>query len=264
MKRYILAFAIAALAIVGAAAGANRMIATKTVTKACFGVQTSGASAQGASKGDVNIYAKGKRVCIIGKRGAKGATGAAGLNGTNGTNGKDGAVGPQGPKGDTGPQGIQGVPGTPAPTPQYAEGVILVKRGQGSFNPWATYSTTLGSPYGDTASGVFRFTCSTANAPCSVEVAAQATTTGVSVYPRVLIYKSSYDTGQIFGQCEYADGADNSNSTEAVGTSLGILNVGIGGSFDCGAGQTYTNGVTDHIDVPAGYYDVESTFTFTS
>lgn len=111
MKRYILAFAIAALAIVGAAAGANKLVATKTVTKACFGVQTSGTYGNGASKGDVNIYAKGKRVCIVGKKGAKGATGAAGLNGTNGTNGKDGAQGPAGPKGDTGPAGPPGPKG---------------------------------------------------------------------------------------------------------------------------------------------------------
>lgn len=258
----ILAAVTASLGIAAFATGATSVKNYKTA--ACVWVQRGPFRTNGKQSsyytGNLRQF---KQVCI---KGLPGPQGPAGQNGQNGTNGKDGATGvtgPQGVQGPAGPQGPQGLPGTPAPTQQYAEGAIFVKRGQGSFVPWATYSTVLGSPYGDTASGVFRFTCSTAQAPCSVEVESQATTTGVSVYPRVLIYKSDINTGQILGQCEYADGADNNNSTEAVGTSLSVMNLGIGGSLDCGAGQTYpTNGVATQIDVPAGYYDVESNFTF--
>jgi hypothetical protein len=39
--------------------------------------------------------------------------------------------------------------------------------------------------------------------------------------------------------------------------------MGIGGTLDCGSGQAYpTNGTATEIDVPAGYYDVQSTFYF--
>jgi hypothetical protein len=91
-----------------------------------------------------------------------------------------------------------------------------------------------------------------------------ATEAGVTVYPRILIYKSDINTGQVSGQCEYGDGADNSDSYEAVGNgTLSPLTVGIGGTLDCGSSQTYpTNGTASEIDVPAGYYDVFTTFYF--
>jgi hypothetical protein len=94
--------------------------------------------------------------------------------------------------------------GINAPTTQYAVGYVLVARGglTAPASPWASYSTSLGSKFGNTASGTFRFTCRTA--PCVVSLAAQATTTGVTVFPRIMIYKSDINTGQVFGQCEYA------------------------------------------------------------
>ena len=143
---------------------------------------------------------------------------------------------------------------------------MLVQRGGGSFTPWATDSTVLGSPlgFGDTASGQFRFTCSTAKAPCAVSLAGEATEAGVTVYPRILIYKSDINTGQVFGQCEYGDGAANNGSYETVGDNTSTaLTVGIGGSLDCGSSQAYPpSGVATEIDVPAGYYDVFTTFYF--
>ena len=154
---------------------------------------------------------------------------------------------------------------------KYAVGYVLVSRGKdatGAQNVparWASYSTSLGSPYGNTASGTFRFTCKPEKAPCIVSFQAETTSTGVSVYPRVMIYKSSFDTGQILGQCEYADGSatpgDGFTSVDQTPTSL-IVN--IGGSLDCGAsGQTWVApGNVSSIMVPAGYYDVQSTFTF--
>jgi len=180
--------------------------------------------------------------------------------------GARGPAGPAGPTGPTGPQGPQGVPGKGAPSPQYAEGVVLVKRGTGEPTPWATDSTVVGSPlgFGDTASGEFRFTCSTANAPCAVSLQAQATESGVTVYPRILLYRTDYNTGNWLGGCEYGDGADNNGSYEPVGSgSPAPLTVGIGGSLDCGSSQTYPpNGTASEIDVPEGYYDVFSTFYF--
>ena len=72
-----------------------------------------------------------------------------------------------------------------------------------------------------------------------------ADTTGSAlVHARVLIYKETVDGPE--GFCEYADGSTN-NSTPAtisrvpMNTSVTSinhpLNMGIGGSLDCGSGQ---------------------------
>ena len=148
---------------------------------------------------------------------------------------------------------------------KYAVGYVLVSRGNGAPSRWASYSTSLGSPYGNTASGTFRFTCKPEKAPCIVSFQAETTSTGVSVYPRVMIYKSSFDSGLILGQCEYADGSGTTtDGFEPVGQTPTSLIVNIGGSLDCGAsGQTWVApGNVSSIMVPAGYYDVQSTFTF--
>ena len=68
-----------------------------------------------------------------------------------------------------------------------------------------TYSTTLGSPAGDTTSGVFRFTCSDAQAPCKVSLTGASTKAGTKVYPRVNITTVSLNGGPV-NQCEYGDG----------------------------------------------------------
>ena len=52
----------------------------------------------------------------------------------------------------------------------YGVATVNVSRGGQPATAWATYSTALGSPVGDNTGGVFRFTCSTANAPCTVSV----------------------------------------------------------------------------------------------
>jgi hypothetical protein len=191
---------------------------------------------------------------LQGKKGDTGATGPQGPAGAQGTPGLPGTPGA------TGPQGAPGKDGKDAPTPQYAEGIVKVARGGNPATTWATYSTSLGSPYGDTASGAFRFTCPADKAPCNVSLAAASTDASATVYPRILIYKSDINTGQVSGQCEYGDGANNNNSYESAN---GALTVGIGGTLDCGAGQVNpTNGIATEIDVPAGYYDVWSTFSF--
>ena len=208
-----------------------------------------------------------------GPAGPIGATGPAGAVGLNGTNGVDGATGPTGPIGPIGPAGSAGSAGANAPATQYAAGYVLVKRGTGSPTVWGFYSTSLGSPFDNTASGTFRFTCSTAQAPCVVSLASQSTATGVTVWPRVMIYKSDINTGQIFGQCEYGDGVSRTSPYGAVGIATTpiassmptALSINIGNSLDCGAGAAQTfvaPGDVSSIVVPAGYYDVQSNFTF--
>lgn len=261
MKRTILALGVIALALAltgGAWAGKRYLITSSSQVKP--------GSLTGA---DIKNHSLTFRDIASGAKGAfeppvpQGPRGPAGPRGPKGATGATGPAGPAGPAGPTGPQGPAG---PKAPALQYAEGVVLVQRGGGSFTPWATDSTVLGSPlgFGDTASGQFRFTCSTAKAPCAVSLAGEATEAGVTVYPRILIYKSDINTGQVFGQCEYGDGADNNGSYEPVGDNTSIaLTVGIGGSLDCGSSQTYpANGTASEIDVPAGYYDVFTTFYF--
>jgi hypothetical protein len=83
------------------------------------------------------------------------------------------------------------------------------------------------------------------------------------MYPRLLLYREDYVNEGPETYCEYADGADNNGSYGAIGTSWTPVTMGIGGTLDCGSGQAYpTNGTATEIDVPAGYYDVQSTFYF--
>lgn len=160
--------------------------------------------------------------------------------------------------GGNGPAGPQGA----AWTPTYGIAQVLVDRGHGA-SAWATYSTSLGSPVGDTTGGAFRFTCNDAQAPCKVSVQAYTTDSGsVALYPRVLIHTQSLNGGPE-SYCEYGDGTDNNGGTATLTNTATAVTLGIGGSLDCNAGQTRPDtGVVSDIWVPAGYYDVFSTFTF--
>jgi hypothetical protein len=264
MKRTILALGVIALALAltgGAWAGKRYLITSSSQVKPG---SLTGADIKNHSLTlkDISSGAKGsfEPPVVQGQRGPAGPRGPKGATGATGPTGQAGPVGPAGPTGPQGPAGPK------APALQYAEGLVLVKRGGGSFTPWATDSTVLGSPlgFGDTASGEFRFTCSTANAPCEVSLQAEATEAGVTVYPRILLYRTDYVTDNWLGECEYGDGADNNGSYEAVGNgSPAPLTVGIGGSLDCGSSQEYpANGTASEIDVPEGYYDVFTTFYF--
>jgi hypothetical protein len=177
-----------------------------------------------------------------------------------------GATGARGPAGPAGP------PGKNAQALPYGIGQVLVDRGSGA-TPWATYSTTLGSPVGDTESGTFRFTCTNVTAGCNLSVQAYTTASGYKVYPRVLIYKTDA-TGAtpVMSTCEYADGSDNNGALTPVGTSATsptTVPLGIGGTLDCGSTvQSYpSNGVVNYINVPGAagegmHYDVFTTLTF--
>jgi hypothetical protein len=161
---------------------------------------------------------------------------------------------------------------------------VRVSRGGNPPAIWATYSTVLGSPIGSTTGGTFRFSCSTAQAPCKVSLSAAVlsqTTGGAHVYPRLLIFRQDGSTGGVTNPevyCEYADGANNAGASDsidrvpldtAVGSINAPLNLGVGGSLDCGAGQP-PSGVVQEIWVPGGTpadggiaeYDVSATLTF--
>jgi len=157
-----------------------------------------------------------------------------------------------------------------AATPESAIVTVFVDRGSGPSR-WALYSDELGSPAGTTTGGVFRFSCSAAQAPCKISygaaVVSDQSSANAVVHPRLLIHK---DLGDITF-CENADGANNNAGlatisrvatlAAAVTEMQTALPMGIGGSLDCGTAQPYTGTVTE-IWVPEGFYDVWATFAF--
>ncbi len=190
--------------------------------------------------------------------------------------GAQGPAGPQGPPGPAGPLGPTGPSGDVSTAGEYAVANVLVSRAAAAPRIWATYSAAMGSPIGTTAGGEFRFTCSPDQAPCKVSIAAAVlsdTTGSALVHARVLIYKEDPSEPEVF--CEYADGSTNSTTPAVISrvpmstSVLSIdspLNMGIGGSLDCGAGQQYSPTVRE-IWVPSGpngnaSYDVFTTFGF--
>jgi len=206
-------------------------------------------------------------------RGLKGARGAPGPAGPQGPAGAAGTPGPAGPKG---PAGSPGPPGTPAPTPEYAVVSVFVDRGAVTGpSRFAVYSAALGSPVGAFTGGDFRFSCSAAQAPCKISYGAAVISTQSSanavVHPRLLIHK---DLAAPIVFCEYADGADNNAGLDqiprvptlaaAVTAMQTPLDMGIGGSLDCGAAQPDPPpvGVVPEIWVPEGFYDVAASFAF--
>ena len=93
------------------------------------------------------------------------------------------------------------------------------------------------------------------------------------VHPRLLIMRQDATTGAPSTYCEYADGANNTAGldqiprvptlTDAAPATRTALNMGIGGSLDCNAGQAQpADGVVTEIWVPEGLYNVSATFAF--
>ena len=153
---------------------------------------------------------------------------------------------------------------------EYAIVTVFVDRGgAGGPQRWAFYSAPLGSPAGTTTGGVFRFSCSAAQAPCKISygaaVVSHQSTDNAVIHPRLLINKNTSTF------CENADGANNNAGLaqiprvptlqDAVVAMQTPLLMGIGGTLDCGTAQTYTPEVTE-IWVPEGFYDVWGTFAF--
>lgn len=192
-----------------------------------------------------------------GEVGPQGPAGAKGDTGPAGPKGDAGVAGPAGPAGAQGPAGPAGANGTDAQALPYGVAEVKVSRGGAAATTWAVYSTTVGSPVGDTTGGTFRFTCNVAQAPCTVALTGAATSEGVTVYPRVDIQTQSLNGGPQT-QCEYGDGPTSGTLTGTASP----LTIHIGGSDDCGLNGPA--GALDKITVPAGYYDVTSTFQFVS
>jgi hypothetical protein len=153
---------------------------------------------------------------------------------------------------------------------EYAIVTVFVDRGNGPSR-WAFYSAPLGSPAGTTTGGVFRFSCSAAQAPCKISYGAAVistqSTANATIHPRLLINKNTMTF------CENADGANNNAGlaqiprvptlAEAVVAMQTPLTMGIGGTLDCGSGQPFPpNGEATEIWVPEGFYDVWGTFAF--
>jgi len=152
----------------------------------------------------------------------------------------------------------------------YGVATVNVSRAGAPATAWATYSTALGSPVGDNTGGVFRFTCSTAMAPCTVSVAGAVLSRSAgtaAIYPRILIYRQDYNSPGPESYCEYGDGSTGALPLALTKQPLSStptytpVPVNIGGSADCG-GPVATAGDVNQITVPAGYYDVHSTFVF--
>lgn len=117
----LVAALVGSLAIVSVAAGSsNSSLPTRTVTKACFGVQ----HGQPPSRFDVNLRGRFGKLCIKGRRGPRGPRGIPGKAGATGATGAQGPAGAQGPQGVAGPQGPPGTPGGPPgpPGPQGEQG----------------------------------------------------------------------------------------------------------------------------------------------
>ena len=229
---------IAATLVLGTAVGAQahsllqgKDIANGTITGA--NVKSNSIAGNDITNGSLHV-ADLAPSAIAALHGAKGATGATGATGAAGEQGKTGAAGQDGKDG----KDAQALP--------YGIAHINVQRGSGSAVTWESLSTTLGSPESDQANGSFRFSCSAAQAPCKVSVTAYATTSGVTLYPRVIIEGEDYNTGAVIGNTEYADGTDNNGGTLALTGSAQAVPLGIGGTLEANAGQTYpSNGVVD-------------------
>ena len=229
------------------------------VVTACVEPATKG---NRATSGDLNLLVcvKGARRISWNIRGPSGPAGPAGPAGTAGPAGPAGLAGPKGDKGDTGAN---------APTPEYGVAAVDVTR-NGPASTWAVYSTTLGSPVGDTAGGSFRLSCSASQAPCTVAVKAAALSDNsgtITLWPRVLITQDLTGVGTtVF--CEYGDGSTGTapatltKQPKSATPTYKPVQLNIGGTADCPGGAATPVGDVDSISVPEGHYNVYATFSF--
>jgi hypothetical protein len=150
---------------------------------------------------------------------------------------------------------------------KYGIGEVLVDRGDGAGAViWATYSTALGSPVGDTASGEFVFTCKNVTDGCNVSLKAYATKDGYLVYPRIVLTKQDNANGYVHG-CEYGDGVNNEGGLATLTRMPSAITVGYGSTFDCGGNQTGSPDGVPYLNVPGAsgqgiHYYVSTTWTF--
>lgn len=113
MKAIITALIVGLVLTAAAVAAPNQSQPTRTVTRACFGIQ----HGNPPSRFDINLRGRFGKLCIVGRRGPRGPRGVAGPAGPPGPVGPASTVpGPAGPQGPPGtPGGPPGPPGPPGP-----------------------------------------------------------------------------------------------------------------------------------------------------
>ena len=154
---------------------------------------------------------------------------------------------------------------------EYGVVAVDVTRG-GSTATWAVYSTALGSPVVDTTGGTFRFTCDGAQAPCFVAVKA-AGSLGQR-WHGVLLSAPPDREDRVRHQATSSPPSTASTPTAptappprpdqaAQGShpDYEALDVNIGGTADCLPGSP-AGGDVARIEVPAGFYNVDASFSF--
>ena len=263
-RRFTPAMIVAMIALAVALSG--------TAVAGTTALVTGGQIANGTIKmADIHSSVK---AALKGQRGATGAQGPAGAQGAQGPVGPQGATGAKGDAGAVGAPGAKGEQGDKGKDADEEYGIasVRVQRGTGGQTPWATYSTELGSPVGDTTGGSFRFTCSAAQEPCKVSVVAEvlsdtSAATG-KVYPRVLLYRGGDPDSAVTPEfyCEYGDGPQTTIpriSNADTTTPAVLVPLHVGNSADCNVPGSPSGAVAE-IAVPKGYYDVFSTFVFTT
>ena len=152
----------------------------------------------------------------------------------------------------------------------YGVATVNVSRGGAPATAWATYSTALGSPGRRYHGRRLPLHLLHPVAPCTVSIggAVLSRSAGTAgIYPRILIYRQDYNSPGPESYCEYGDGSTGVLPLALTKQPLSStptytpVPVDIGGSADCG-GPVATAGAVNQITVPAGYYDVHSTFVF--
>ncbi len=122
MKRYVIAFGIAALALAGSASAKTGRTAgpvkTENVTHLCMFVDPRGGKTHHDLSTSINEKnEKGwTRICLNPAAGPTGPTGPAGATGATGATGGTGPTGPTGPTGATGATGATGTTGATGAT----------------------------------------------------------------------------------------------------------------------------------------------------
>lgn len=272
-RKLAVAFALPACLIVAATAYANAGVRRVDMNGVKHAVKSDGslkANAVGHLQLKSHIVSCEKLTSDLRNALCKGAFAAASTSaGKHGQNGVDGKTGADGARGLQGERGEDGQPGRDAPAREYGIAQVFVSRSAKTATPWATYSTLLGAPapVGDTTSGTFRFTCSDAQAPCTIALKAGVISPNAgahTVYPRVLVYREDYNAGGPSTECEYVDGSTGAAPASVANApvlSLQALTLNIGGTADCN-GPVTTAGDVPVVTVPSGFYDVTTTVAF--
>ena len=149
----------------------------------------------------------------------------------------------------------------------------MIARGTGNAVPWGVFSTEIGSPVGDTASGSFRFTCTVAHDTCTVSIRAwvisDESVSPAGFHPRILLTRAGNEVQPAPEEyCEFGDGPFQAIDREPFPGDDPLvprddLPFNIGSTEDCsGPEPDPGDGDVTQIVVPSGFYHVHATFGF--